>query len=128
QFLVPPVALAPLHRRLRRDQRAVAPFAQAGSGEVELTGEGLEGFAAQQAGHRRQLAPSGEAALRPGIARAGAGASVLGARRRPLGVVAADLVQASALGLRWHLPQPAVSSNRAAPQFQAARQASTMAS
>ena len=39
-----------------------------------------------------------------------------GARRRPLGVVAADLVHASDLWLRWHLPQPAVSSNRAAPQ------------
>src|SRR3954451_115140 len=40
QLLVAPVALVLLHRRLRPDQGAVAPRAQAGNGDVELPGQG----------------------------------------------------------------------------------------
>jgi hypothetical protein len=100
QLLVAAVALALLHRRLRRDQGAVAPRAQAGDGDVELAGQGLERLAAQQAGDDGELAPRGEAALRPGTARGGAGVSILGARWRPLGLVAAALIHGFDLRLR----------------------------
>src|SRR3712207_8478098 len=49
QLLVAPVALALLHRRLCPTQGAVAPFAQASNGDVELTGHCLQQLAAQQA-------------------------------------------------------------------------------
>src|SRR3712207_820369 len=100
QLLVAPVALALLHRRLCPTQGAVAPFAQASNGDVELTGHCLQRLAAQQAGDDGQLALSGETALRPGPARGGAGVSGLGARRRPLGLIAADLIHGSDLRLR----------------------------
>jgi hypothetical protein len=40
-------------------------LAQASDGDVEFAGQGLERLAAQQAGDDGQLAPGGEAALRP---------------------------------------------------------------
>src|SRR3712207_8170304 len=54
-----------LHRRLRRDQGAVAPFRQAGDSDVQLPGQGLERLVAQQAGDGGQLALRGEAPVRP---------------------------------------------------------------
>ena len=82
------------------DQGAVPPLAQAGRGDVELPGHGLQRLTAQQAGDGGQLAPGRVATLRPGTARGGAGVSVLGARRRPLGLVAVVLVHRSDLRLR----------------------------
>src|SRR3954469_15351711 len=94
------VAFALLHRRLCRDQGAVSPRAQPGDGDVELAGHGLQRLTAQQPGDGGQLAPGGVATLRPGTARGGASVSVVGARRRPLGLVAADLIHGSDLRLR----------------------------
>jgi len=65
QLLLAPVALALLHRRLRRDQGSVAPVAQAGGGDVQFAGQGLERFAAEQTGHCRQFAFSGKAPSGP---------------------------------------------------------------
>jgi hypothetical protein len=68
------VALALLHRRLRRNQGAAALRVQASNGDVDLLGEGLQRLAAQQAGNGGQPALIGEAALRPATAGGRAGA------------------------------------------------------
>src|SRR3954463_1378815 len=89
------VALALLHHRLCRDQSAVSPLAQAGDGDVELAGHGLQRLTAQQAGDGGPLAPGRVAPLRPRTAQRSAGVSVRGARRRRLGLVATDLIHRS---------------------------------
>src|SRR3954451_4067242 len=77
QLLITAVALALLHRRLCPDQGTIPPPAQTSGGDVELPAHGLQRLAAQQAGDGGQLALRGEAAIRPGRARGGAGVSVL---------------------------------------------------
>ena len=97
-----PFSFVPFHRQSSAEWAAASesPRAQAGDGDIELADQGLQRLTAQEASDGGQLAPGGVATLRPGTARGGAGVSVVGARRRPLGLVAADLIHGSDLRLQ----------------------------